>query len=290
VVQELRGEKIDIVPYDRDPARYVIAAIQPAEVHKVIVDEPGGRMEIVVPDEKLSLAIGRKGQNVRLASQLTDWKLDVISESKFRKMEEEAVSALQCIDSVSESTAKSMYRMGFRALEEVAEAPLDELAGIPGIGTEDLATTVKTEARETMERLRKERVREFALREEPLTERERLLCVPSVGLRTLTLLEDAGYKSIASILKENEDRLGIRTGLGFKKATTIKEAVASYARAERELFEQTRAQLLEERAAAIKLEAKTEEGTPADLASAAQLADNDQEAVGALPADEGASK
>src|SRR5690349_21971699 len=81
VVQELRGEKIDIVPYDRDPARYVIAAIQPAEVHKVIVDEADGRMELVVPDEKLSLAIGRKGQNVRLAAQLTGWKLDIISES-----------------------------------------------------------------------------------------------------------------------------------------------------------------------------------------------------------------
>ena len=123
VVQELRGEKIDIVPYDRDPARYVIAAIQPAEVHKVIVDETGGRMEIVVPDEKLSLAIGRKGQNVRLASQLTDWKLDVISESKFRKMEEDAVRGPAAAStSVSDAVAKALYRVGFRALEEVAEA------------------------------------------------------------------------------------------------------------------------------------------------------------------------
>ena len=100
VVQELRGEKIDIVPFDRDPARYVIAAIQPAEVHKVIVDEADGRMELVVPDEKLSLAIGRKGQNVRLAAQLTNWKLDIISETKFKQMEEEAISALQQIDQI----------------------------------------------------------------------------------------------------------------------------------------------------------------------------------------------
>ena len=139
VVQELRGEKIDIVPYDRDPARYVIAAIQPAEVSKVIVDEAGGRMEIVVPDEKLSLAIGRKGQNVRLASQLTGWKLDIISESKFKKMEEEAVEALQQIDMVSDALAKAMYRVGFRALEEVAEASVEELAGIQGIDDADLA-------------------------------------------------------------------------------------------------------------------------------------------------------
>ncbi len=93
VVQELRGEKIDIVPFDRDPARFVCAAIQPAEVSKVIVDEADGRMELVVPDEKLSLAIGRKGQNVRLAAQLSGWKLDIISEAKFKQMEEEAVTA-----------------------------------------------------------------------------------------------------------------------------------------------------------------------------------------------------
>ena len=101
VVQELRGEKIDIVPWDRDPARYVIAAIQPAEVHKVIVDDSDHRMELVVPDEKLSLAIGRKGQNVRLAAQLTGWKLDIISESKFKQMEDDPslVNALHVLTS-----------------------------------------------------------------------------------------------------------------------------------------------------------------------------------------------
>src|SRR5450432_1201361 len=141
VVQELRGEKIDIVPFDRDPARYVIAAIQPAEVHKVIVDEADGRMELVVPDEKLSLAIGRKGQNVRLAAQLTDWKLDIISETKFKQMEEEAIAALQQMDVVTETIAKSMYRLGFRALEELAEASEEELAAIPGLG--DVAGKIK---------------------------------------------------------------------------------------------------------------------------------------------------
>src|SRR5260370_21981054 len=142
VVQELRGEKIDIVPFDRDPARYVIAAIQPAEVHKVIVDEADGRMELVVPDEKLSLAIGRKGQNVRLAAQLSGWKLDIISESKFKQMEEEAVSQLQQIDGVSEAIARSMYRLGFRTLEELAEASEPQLASIPGLARTDADTRV----------------------------------------------------------------------------------------------------------------------------------------------------
>src|SRR4051794_3934918 len=127
VVQELRGEKIDIVPWDRDPARFVCAAIQPAEVNKVIVNEADGRMELVVPDEKLSLAIGRKGQNVRLAWHLTGWKLDIISESKFKQMEEEAIAQLGRIDGVAEPVARNMYRMGFRALEEVAEATEAEI-------------------------------------------------------------------------------------------------------------------------------------------------------------------
>ncbi|HLV64843.1 MAG TPA: transcription termination factor NusA, partial [Polyangiaceae bacterium] len=116
VVQELRGEKIDIVPYDNDVARYIIAAIQPADVNKVIVDEADHRMELVVPDEKLSLAIGRKGQNVRLASQLTGWKLDIISESKFKAMEEDALTAFREIEGVDENLARAMYRLGFRAL------------------------------------------------------------------------------------------------------------------------------------------------------------------------------
>src|SRR5580693_7476293 len=90
VVQELRGEKIDIVPYDDDPARFVCNAIAPAEVKRVIIDAEGHRMELIVPDDKLSLAIGKKGQNVRLASQLTGWRIDIHSESKIYELERRA--------------------------------------------------------------------------------------------------------------------------------------------------------------------------------------------------------
>ncbi len=151
VVQELRGEKIDIVPFDKDPARYIINAIQPAEVNKVIVDEADHRMELVVPDEKLSLAIGRKGQNVRLASQLTGWKLDIISESKFKQMEEEALQALREIDGVDEDLARAMYRLGFRALEEIAEADVAELVTIQGVGSPEAAQSLKERAESSME-------------------------------------------------------------------------------------------------------------------------------------------
>src|SRR5690554_3197964 len=146
VVQELRGEKIDIVPHDPDQARYIINAIQPADVNKVIVDEADHRMELVVPDEKLSLAIGRKGQNVRLAAQLTGWKLDIISESKFKQIEEEALSALQEIEGVDESLAKAFYRLGFRALEEVAEASVEELMAVEGVTSEEHANALRVAA------------------------------------------------------------------------------------------------------------------------------------------------
>jgi len=242
VVQELRGEKIDIVPFDRDPARYVIAAIQPAEVHKVIVDEGDGRMELVVPDEKLSLAIGRKGQNVRLAAQLTGWKLDIISESKFKQMEEESITALSLIDGVDDNIAKAMYRLGFRALEEVAEAGVEELAAIPGLGNAEAAGKIKENAEATMERLRQERIQTASQKTEPLTDRERLLFVRGVGERTIQLLEEAGFKSVDDVLREDEDKPAIKTGLGIKKARAIKQGAQSFLENEHKVLEQARAE------------------------------------------------
>ncbi len=227
VVQELRGEKVDIVPWDRDPARFVCAAIQPAEVNKVIVNEADGRMELVVPDEKLSLAIGRRGQNVRLAWHLTGWKLDIISESKFKQMEEEAIAQLGRIDGVSEVVARNLYRMGFRALEEVAEATEQELGGIQGIGPEN-AGKIREAAEQTMEKLRLERMEQASSKVEPLTEREKLLFVPGVGERTVQLLDDAGYRSVEDILREDEDKLAIKTGLGIKKARALKQGASQF--------------------------------------------------------------
>jgi len=252
VVQELRGEKIDIVPFDRDSARYVIAAIQPAEVTKVIVDEADGRMELVVPDEKLSLAIGRKGQNVRLAAALTKWKLDIISEAKFKQIEEEAMTALQQIDQVSETVAKSMYRLGFRSLEEVAEAGTDELAAIPGLGGQEVASRIKESAEETMERLRQERIRAAAQRTEPLSDRERIMFIRGVGQRTVMLLEEAGYRTVEDVLREDIDRLAIRTGLGIKKARLIKQGAHYFVESEQKVLE------------AARLEAKRNAATQAE--------------------------
>ncbi|MET0412646.1 MAG: transcription termination factor NusA [Polyangiaceae bacterium] len=228
VVQELRGEKIDIVPYDDDVARYIIAAIQPADVNKVIVDEADHRMELVVPDEKLSLAIGRKGQNVRLASQLTGWKLDIISDSKFRTMEEEALKAFREIDGVGEELARNMYRLGFRALEEVAEAAVEELVTVEGVQGPEGASELKESARSAMERLRLTRLEVACTRAEPPTEREFLQLVQGVGVRTLQFLEEGGYRSMRDVVREDPDRLSIKTGLSNKKARAVQEATKAF--------------------------------------------------------------
>ena len=141
VVQELRGEKIDIIPYSMDPARFVCSAISPAIVVKVLLDEDNRKMELVVPDDQLSLAIGRRGQNVRLASQLTGWKLDIHSEERVREMNERARTRLGMIDVLSEDNREILIRYGFRSLTDVADAEVSELAETLGID-DDLAETI----------------------------------------------------------------------------------------------------------------------------------------------------
>jgi N utilization substance protein A len=199
-------------------------------------------MELVVPDEKLSLAIGRKGQNVRLAAQLTGWKLDIISETKFKQMEEEAIAALQQMDLVTEAIAKSMYRLGFRALEEVSEASIEELAAIPGLGGGEAAERIKAQSDSTMERLRQERIKAAASRTEPLSDRERIMFIRGVGDRTVVLLEEQGYKTVEDVLREDEDRLAIRTGLGIKKARAIKQGAREFMESEQKVLEAARAE------------------------------------------------
>ncbi|HVU49829.1 MAG TPA: transcription termination/antitermination protein NusA, partial [Polyangia bacterium] len=136
VVQELRGEKIDIVPWDSDPAKFVCNAIQPADVARVLIDAGTHTMELVVPDDKLSLAIGKKGQNVRLASQLTGWRIDIHSETKVREMEARARQSLASIEGVSAELAETFYREGWRsaAFEAAATIAL-AVSGPPTPGT-----------------------------------------------------------------------------------------------------------------------------------------------------------
>ncbi len=133
VVQELRGEKIDIISWNPDPAKFICNALAPAEIIRVIIDEVNRSMEVVVPDEQLSLAIGKRGQNVRLGSRLTGWKIDVKSESKYTKSMRDGYQSLLQITGVGEATADSLYKGGFGSAKEVAESNINELTQISGI-------------------------------------------------------------------------------------------------------------------------------------------------------------
>lgn len=136
IVQELKGEKIDIVPWDPDPAKFICNALAPAEITRVIVDETNQAMEVVVPDDQLSLAIGRRGQNVRLASKISGWNLDVTSESDYNNALKESYSSLLSLDGVGESTATELYQEGFRSSEDIAGASVEELSQVKGLSRE----------------------------------------------------------------------------------------------------------------------------------------------------------
>ncbi|MBL4627319.1 MAG: transcription termination/antitermination protein NusA [Roseicyclus sp.] len=154
VVNELQGEKIDIIPWNDDAPTFLVNALQPAEVSKVVLDEDAGKIEVVVPDEQLSLAIGRRGQNVRLASQLTGLDIDILTEeeeSKRRQAEFEERTGLfmEALD-LDEFFAQLLVAEGFTALEEVAYVEADELTGIDGVDA-DTATELQARARDYLE-------------------------------------------------------------------------------------------------------------------------------------------
>ncbi|MEL6783445.1 MAG: transcription termination factor NusA, partial [Pseudomonadota bacterium] len=155
VVGELQGEKIDIIPWNEEPAGFIVNALQPAEVAKVVLDEEKERIEVVVPDEQLSLAIGRRGQNVRLASQLTGWDIDILTEeeesgrrqAEFNANTQTFVEALN----VDEMVAQLLASEGFTDLEEVAYVESDEIAMIEGFDDET-AGELQARAREFLEK------------------------------------------------------------------------------------------------------------------------------------------
>jgi N utilization substance protein A len=147
VVQELRGERIDIVPWNPDPARYVCSALSPAQVSKVIIDEAERTMQVIVPDDQLSLAIGRKGQNVRLAVQLTGWRIDITSESKLREMAGWLAEAVSVVEGCGDPEADLLLQQGIASLEDLAECQTELLSSLPGID-EAGALAIKARARE----------------------------------------------------------------------------------------------------------------------------------------------
>jgi N utilization substance protein A len=159
VVGELQGEKIDIIPWSHDQATFIVNALQPAEVVKVVLDEDADRIEVVVPDDQLSLAIGRRGQNVRLASQLTGWDIDILTEAEESERRQKEFAArtelfMQALD-VDEVVGQLLASEGFRSIEELAFVDLGELSSIQGFD-EDTAREIQTRAQDYLARVEAE--------------------------------------------------------------------------------------------------------------------------------------
>ncbi len=152
VVQELRGEKIDIISWHVDAAKFVCSALSPADISRVIIDEANRSMEVIVPDDSLSVAIGKRGQNVRLASRLTGWHLDVTSESRYSQAMKDGYDSLIALPGIGVSSADALYEKGFFSVEELSQSTVEDLIQIRGIAKDKAKKLIET-AKETVERL-----------------------------------------------------------------------------------------------------------------------------------------
>jgi N utilization substance protein A len=212
VVSELQGEKIDIIPWSPDIATFVVNALAPAEVTKVVLDEDTHRIEVIVPDDQLSLAIGRRGQNVRLASQLTGWDIDILTEAEAseRRSEEFRARSQMFIDAldVDEMIAHLLVAEGFSSIEEVGFVPLEDLAEIEGFDQE-IAEELRARARAVIEEQQEEltrRWRELGVAEdmaalEGLTP-AMLVNLGEAGIKTLDDLADLASDELQEMLGE----------------------------------------------------------------------------------------
>ncbi|MGB0637985.1 MAG: transcription termination factor NusA [Myxococcota bacterium] len=172
VVQELRGEAIDIIPFHPDPARFIVHAISPANVTRVFIDEHTHSMELIVPDDQLSKAIGRRGQNVRLAAQLTGWRIDIFSDARHAEVTEAARAELSRVAALDEEQVELLIRHGYRSAKELFDAEAYELGSILEIEDED-AETIIDQTGEVLDQIileDRERMNAAPVEEEPVEE------------------------------------------------------------------------------------------------------------------------
>jgi N utilization substance protein A len=211
-VQELQGEKIDIIPWSEDTATFVVNGLQPATVSRVVIDEEENRIEVVVPDDQLSLAIGRRGQNVRLASQLTGSQIDIMTEQESsEKRQKEFAERSKMFEEeldVDETLSQLLVAEGFAMLEEVAYVELAELASIEGFD-EELAEDLQNRAIEAIERqeethrtVRRELGVEDALAEIPHLSEAMLVTLGKAGIKTLDDLADLATDELIAKKRE----------------------------------------------------------------------------------------
>lgn len=219
VVAELQGEKIDIIQWNDDEPTFIVNALAPAEVAKVVMDEDADRVEVVVPDEQLSLAIGRRGQNVRLASQLTGWQIDIITESQDseRRQKEfaERTALFQEALDVDETIAQLLVTEGFATVEDLAFVDAYEVSEIEGFD-EDTAEELQTRAREFLDR----KAAELDAKRVALGVEDDVLAVPGVTGAIAVALGEGGVKTVEDLADLATDE--IRGGYEVKNGERVK--------------------------------------------------------------------
>ena len=224
VVGELQGEKIDIIPWSGDPATFVVNALAPAEVAKVVLDEDNNRMDVVVPDEQLSLAIGRRGQNVRLASMLTGWDIDILTEKEEseRRQQEQATRTALFVEalSVDDVIAHLLVSEGFTRVEQIAETSIDELADIEGFDAEvagELQERARTWLAENAAKLEAKR-KEFGVADE-------VVALPGLSIEMVVKLGEKGIKSLDDVADLASDELREVIGVDSLTETKANEVI-----------------------------------------------------------------
>src|SRR5512139_703622 len=202
VVQELRGERIDIISWSQDQAKYVCNALAPAKISRVYIDEENRHMEVVVADDQLSLAIGKKGQNVRLASKLTGWKIDIKSESRMEKISSEILEKFKELPYVGDVASRILYNEGFRSVKEVSEVDPEELARVLELEKDKASEIVEG----AIQLSRKEEGAELSQEVPPIAGApapDPVDRMEGVGEKTAQVLEANGFKSVHDILEAN---------------------------------------------------------------------------------------
>jgi N utilization substance protein A len=226
VVQELRGERIDIITWTPDEPSFVARALSPAEVSRVVVDEEEHSMEVIVPDDQLSLAIGRRGQNVKLASKLTGWRIDVRSVSVAEEEARRARAALSSIPGVDFMHAELLFQHGFRTVREVADANLEDIFEVEGL-SQDQASEIHKSAKAYAEQLGDEADGLGSLGGDPLSDLERLPLTADVR----EMLVSGGFRTIQSLVEAEDEALRQVSGIEESDVEDIRKVVESFLRA-----------------------------------------------------------
>jgi N utilization substance protein A len=227
VVQELRGERVDIIPWSQDQAKYVCNALAPAKISRVYIDEENRHMEVVVADDQLSLAIGKKGQNVRLASKLTGWKIDIKSESRMEKISSEILERFKVLPYIGDVHSRILYNEGFRSIKEVADVDPEELAKLLGIEKEKCLEVVQSAVQmmkeaESSEGSRVSTPPQGGPALDPVDK------IDGVGEKTAEILKTHGLKTVEDILKRDRESLSTLPGIGIKKAEKLIQSAQGY--------------------------------------------------------------